>query len=312
MPSPTSSLMPSPTPSPADPTGPTDPADLAGPAPDPWHGLLGVLVCPLCGARLQRDGGALRCVARHSFDIARQGYVSLLTGNAHAANADTASMVRARAEFLGAGHYAPLTRALADLATGLCPPRGTVLDAGAGTGHYLSAVLDALPGAVGLGLDLSRYALRRAARAHPRARAAGWDVWRPLPVRTGSVDLLFNVFAPRNGPEFRRVLRAGGALVVVTPTARHLAEVRREAGLLSVDGAKEQRLHRTLSEGFRQVATEVREHVLDLSARDVRNLVAMGPSARHLADEELDRRVPTTGAGRRTTASFRISVYRPR
>lgn len=109
-------------------------------------------------------------------------------------------MVQARAAFLRTGHYAPFTRALARLVAQLCPPGGTVLDAGAGTGHYLAAVSDALPSPVGLGLDTSPCALRRAARSHPRAQAAGRDIWQPLPVRSGSVDLVLNVFAPATVP----------------------------------------------------------------------------------------------------------------
>ena len=61
-------------------------------------------------------------------------------------------------------------------------PGALVLDAGTGTGCYLAGVLDALPAATGLGLDVSKPALRRAARAHPRAGAVLADLWRPLPV----------------------------------------------------------------------------------------------------------------------------------
>ena len=131
-------------------------------------------------------------------------------------------MVAARAEFLGAGHYAPLVRRLAALAAEVAPDEGIVLDAGANIGHYLAAVLDTRPG---LALDLSAIALRRAARARPGIGAVVWDIWRPWPVQDGCAGLLLNVFAPRNGAEFRRVLRADGALLVVTPGPEHLAEL---------------------------------------------------------------------------------------
>ncbi|MGV9497632.1 putative RNA methyltransferase [Streptomyces sp. NPDC003642] len=284
----------------------------SGPARMPSDRLLTVLTCPLCPSALTRADGALRCAARHTFDIARHGYVSLLTGHRRAPSADSAEMVRSRAAFLRAGHYDPLARALADLAAGLAPADATVLDAGAGTGHHLAAVLDALPGALGVGLDTSPAALRATVRAHPRAEAAGWDVWRPWPVRTGCAHLVLNVFAPRNGPEFRRVLRPDGVLLVVTPTARHLRELREPLRLLAVDPRKEERLRRTLSAAFRLARTEPLEFAPVLTAEDVVGLVAMSPSAHHLDAARLRERVARAVTPVRVTASFAVSVYRPR
>ncbi|WP_030846635.1 putative RNA methyltransferase [Streptomyces sp. NRRL S-475] len=278
----------------------------------PSDRLLSVLTCPLCPTALRRTDGALRCAGRHTFDIARHGYVSLLTGHRRAPSADSPDMVRSRAAFLGAGHYDPLARTLAALATELAPPDATVLDAGAGTGHYLAAVLDALPEALGLGLDSSVPALRAAARAHARAEAAGWDVWRPWPVRTGCADLVLNVFAPRNGPEFHRVLGPDGALLVVTPTDRHLRELRTSTGLLAVDPGKEDRLRRTLAAHFRHERAEPLEYAMSLTAGEVAALVSMSPTAHHVDAAQLRGRVERLDAPVRVTASFVASVYRPR
>lgn len=287
------------------------------PNPSPAHHetqrrLLDVLVCPLCGDSLRLADGPLRCPRRHTFDVARHGYVSLLTGTMRPASADTAPMVQARAAFLQTGHYAPLARVFADLVTTFCPSPSTVLDAGAGTGYYLATVLDALPAAVGLGLDTSTYALRRAARAHIRAKAATWDIWQPLPVRARSVDLLLNVFAPRNGPEFHRVLQPSGTLLTVTPAPQHLGQLRRHLGLLSVDPAKQARLQRTLDPYFRLDRTQALEYAITLAAEDIDNLAGMGPTAHHIPRDELRRRTAPLKPPLPVTASFRISVYRPR
>jgi 23S rRNA (guanine745-N1)-methyltransferase len=280
----------------------------------PSDRLLTVLACPLCPADLERADGALRCANRHTFDIARHGYVSLLTGHRRPASADSADMVRCRGSFLRAGHYDPLARTLAELATELAPSDATVLDAGAGTGHYLAGVLDALPEALGLGLDSSAHALRAAARAHARGEAARWDVWRPWPVRTGCAHLVLNVFAPRNGPEFHRVLHPDGALLVVTPTDRHLRELQDVVGLLTVDPRKEERLRRTLEAHFTHERTEPLEYAMNLTAEDVAALVTMSPAAHHIGAAELGRRVAEleTDAPARVTASFVASVHRPR
>ncbi|KAB8160204.1 methyltransferase type 11 [Streptomyces sp. 3MP-14] len=276
--------------------------------------MLPALRCPVCGAGLGPAERAARCPAGHSFDLARQGYLGLAGGQgggagagAGAANADSAAMVEARSAFLGAGHYAPLTSALARLAGQLAPPDGLSLDAGGGTGHHLAGVLDALPGAVGLTLDVSRFALRRAARAHPRMGAASADVWRGLPVRTGAFNLLLNVFAPRNGAEFHRALTPGGALLVVTPGPEHLSELRAARGLLAVDPAKEKRLRHALAGHFVQEAEERLTFGLRLTADEARDLVAMGPNAHHRATDPGEAPHPGT-----VTASFRLTVHRPR
>ncbi|WP_335932025.1 methyltransferase domain-containing protein [Streptomyces sp. PTD5-9] len=270
--------------------------------------FLDLLRCPTCRAGLRPRPGALRCPAGHTFDIARHGYAALLTG-ARATSGDDAAMVRARDRFLSAGGFAPVHRAVVRLAADDAPERGTVVDVGCGTGHYLAAVLDRLPGARGLGLDTSVRALRAAARVHPRAAAAAWDVFRPLPLADGAVDVLLNVFAPRAPSEFHRVLRPAGRLVVVRPTGRHLAELRaRLPGMVAVDPAKEWRLHRALDPCFEAAATERVEYALPLTGAEALDLVGMTPSARHLNRADLDGGLLPG----RVTVSVLVTAYRPR
>jgi 23S rRNA (guanine745-N1)-methyltransferase len=275
---------------------------------------LAYLRCPMCGdvfleEDLRRGERRLRCPQGHSFDLARQGYVDLLPGGAHRPRADTASMVRAREAFLGAGHFAGLRRAVAAAAAralraagaAAAPPHtprppepepGCIVEVGAGTAYHLAGVLEVLPAHWGIALDLSKYAARRAAKAHPRVAAAVvCDVWRGLPLRSSSVDLILDVFAPRNAPEFSRVLRPQGRLLVVAPTARHLHELVRPLGLLSVDERKEERLQRTLSAHFVPVRTDYYLEQWVLTPEETVTLINMGPSAHHLRPHELAQRL---------------------
>ncbi|MEO6879380.1 MAG: putative RNA methyltransferase [Mycobacteriaceae bacterium] len=199
------------------------------------------LACPHCGRGLELDDTSsplvLRCESGHDFDVARQGYVSLLPGGPRGATGDSTEMVAARQAFLDAGHYAPLTAALAAEVERAEARRrvACVLDVGAGTGHYLAAALSAAPGAVGVALDASKPAARRAAHCHPRVGSVLADAWRALPLGANTVSVALTVFAPRAPLELRRVLTVDGVLVVATPTPRHLVELVESLDLLRVD-----------------------------------------------------------------------------
>ncbi len=279
--------------------------------------LLDVLRCPVCAGRLEQRDGALQCPQRHTFDVARQGYVNLLAGVASRTTADTADMVRARDGFLAAGHYGPLAARLADAAASA--RRGTdsgaapvILDVGAGTGYYAAAVLDRVPRSRGLAMDASKFAARQAARAHPRLAAAVWDAWRPWPVRDESVAVLLNVFAPRNAAEFRRVLLPAGTALVVTPTPAHLAELVEPLGLLAVDRQKDERLEHGLASHLGLDHREELTFPLTLASADVERLVRMGPSSWHIDEATLAARLAALDEPVHATASFNIGHYRRR
>ncbi|MEU8135700.1 methyltransferase domain-containing protein [Streptodolium elevatio] len=279
------------------------------------HDVVALLRCPHCGADLAAasDARVLRCTAgRHTFDIARQGYANLLAGDARTGTADTADMVAARDAFLQAGHYKPIAEALAAEAAASEAPSGAVVDVGAGTGHYLAHTLDAAPDRVGLALDISKYALRRAAKAHPRAGALVCDAWRPLPVRDAAAALVLNVFAPRNPAELRRILHPGGTLAVVTPTAAHLAELVGALGLLRVDDDKKTRLDAALAPHFTPDRAHRVGFTLDLGHDDIATVVGMGPSAWHTDPAELRTRIAALPDPLAVTAEVTLSRYRPR
>ena len=205
-----------------------------------------LLRCPVCHGPLRVVERSLVCEQRHTYDVAKHGHVTL--ARAAPAAGDDAEMVAARVAVFDAGHYAPLTSALARAAASgrgaarwrrrraararrarESPGGPVVLDLGAGTGHHLAGVLDALPGALGIALDTSRPALRHAARAHADIAAVVADVWQALPLADATVDLVLDVFSPRNGAEMARVLKPGGAALVVIPTARAPRRARRPA-----------------------------------------------------------------------------------
>ena len=221
-------------------------------------------------------------------------------------------MVVAREAFLEAGHFAPIADAVADAAQ-QAADRGArlVADLGCGTGFYLRRVMRELPGWGAIALDASPYALTRAKRAGRRVAAVRANLWCEIPVRCDAVGVAISAFAPRNGREIARILSPNGALVLVTPTAGHLAELRPKLAMLTVDPAKEVRLHQELAPYLGCETSIPVEFEMALQPGDIESLVAMGPSAHHMDAADLQARIARLPEGLQVTASVLVRTFRP-
>lgn len=280
--------------------------------------------CPLCGGPLTVPGAtgntarrALVCGSGHSFDAASQGYFNLLVGKGTVFEADSAEMVAARFSFLGAGHYRPLADAVSDAVRARVRPEApfTILDSGTGTGHYLRVMLDDVSRVTdevtAVALDISKFALRRAARLNPEAINLACDVWQPLPLADAAVDVVTVIFAPRNAAEFSRVLRPDGRLVVVTPRAGHLASLAVQSGMLAIEDGKDARLAESLARFFVPESSSDVDITMMLSAGDMADLAFMGPAGHHLDRAAIAAKLGRSGPASPVEALFRITVFRP-
>ena len=232
------------------------------------------LLCPVCGQTLVREDRCWQCHNRHSFDIARQGYVNLLTVDRRHARrpGDTKEMVAARKAFLDGGFYAPIAAAVQRLAVPLAPK--SVLDAGCGEGYYLTKLQEALPETEFAGIDISKDAVRFAA---VRNKQALWltGTAAALPFGDGSFDGILSMFALTVEREFARVLRPNGWYLQVFAGPEHLMGLKQI--IYPEILRKEKVLHADL-EGFRLEQSEVLEFAFELEAQDqVRNLLSMTP-----------------------------------
>lgn len=263
--------------------------------------------CPICAAPLERVERTYLCPRRHCYDIAKEGYVNLLPANKkHAKDpGDDKEMAAARTRFLDGGHYAPLRERLCELIAARRPE--ILLDSGCGEGWYTAGICEALR-AQGLntraaGVDLSRSALKKAARREKEAEFAVASVYH-LPVADGTADVLLNCFSPLALEEFRRVLRPGGTYLYVVPGAKHLWELKQVLYDAPYENAEEE----TPYEGFAYEQIVPVEFTMALDAPALADLFRMTPyywktpkagAQRLAALERLD-----------VTASFRIHVFR--
>ena len=239
------------------------------------------LACPLDGAPLSCCGSAWRCVAGHSFDIARQGYTNLLpVQNKRSRDpGDSKEMVAARQRFLDSGAYQPIAAAVSNAALADFPADAIAacLDAGCGEGYYLrqlaASVRDGQTLAL-LGLDISKWAVLSAAKQDKRPN---WVVGSnaKLPVQTGSLDRVLCLFGFPVYAEFARVLKRAGQLLQVDAGPDHLRELRE---IIYPSLKPERTVDVREPEGFAGMSTETVRYPLDLvGAEQIADLLAMTP-----------------------------------
>lgn len=186
-----------------------------------------VLLCPVRACRRPLTSGERRLTCRrgHSFDVARSGYVNLLQvqDRRSSRSGDSLAAVHARRQLLARGLEASLSDAVAGLLS--LAPTHAVLEAGCGEGHHL-AIIAARFGCEGHGVDISVAAIEAAAKRHPGLHWIVANADRRLPYADGSFHAIASITARKNAVEFRRILRADGALLVVVPAPDDLIELR--------------------------------------------------------------------------------------
>lgn len=188
-------------------------------------------LCPLCGEplHLHQSAKSYNCQNRHSFDLAKEGYLNLLpVQHKHSGEpGDSKHMMIARREFLEAGFYEPMAEAVAMLVDANRPEDQSMrlLDLGCGEGYY-SRKIAARCGPVALhGIDIAKVGIAAAAKKQPTARFIVASSNR-LPYADQYFDFVLRVFAPSNEDELNRVLKPSGLLLTVTPGPRHLWQLK--------------------------------------------------------------------------------------
>lgn len=264
--------------------------------------IVDVLADPVDGSALTGADDFSRLVSEtgHSYDVAKQGYVTLASGAGIAHEGDSPEMVVSREAFLSRGHFASfvetVTERVLDALQGLplddVAATPTILEVGAGTGYYLTHTLDAVENSRGIGVDIAVPAAKHLAKAHPKIGAVVADVWEGLPLRDNSVDVITVIFAPRNPQEFARVLVDDGEVLILTPQAGHLDELREPLGILGVEEGKQKRMLEQAAGHLVPVGEpELIEFPMNLDRESIAAQVGMSPSARHLDPEVLAERV---------------------
>ncbi|MGN0774019.1 MAG: putative RNA methyltransferase [Candidatus Ventricola sp.] len=237
--------------------------------------IVNLLRCPLCGGALLKKDNSLVCERRHTYDIARQGYVNFVPGQKELFYKK--ELFEHRAKVFEAGVYAPVVGRLTEAIDRYAPGENPVLlDAGCGEGYYAKAVC---PGRrmTRIGFDLSRDAVRLAARGQKNAAFFVADLKR-IPMRDHTADVLLDVFTPANYAEFGRVLAPGGVVMKLAPRSGYLRQLRELAGAQLRHAAYDDSdVERYAHEKMDVLHQEAITYTLDVSPETAQHLARMTP-----------------------------------
>lgn len=267
-------------------------------------GIIMVLRCPICHATLTHEGNALLCPNRHSFDVARQGYVNLLTvQQKHSLHpGDTRQQVHSRREFLETGVYRPIVDALIAAAQEF-GAAGPVLDVGCGEGYYSTQLAGAI-GAELLGVDISKEAVRCAAAKY---KGAQWicATASHLPVADGSAGLLTSLFALTLPEEFSRCLRSDGLFFQVLAAEDHLLALKT---IIYPELLRKPKDTVPDLAGFTLLRSVPIRFSFTVAGQQVQNLLSMTPHAHRITKDGAQRLQQTKELA--DTASCVLNIYR--
>lgn len=227
-----------------------------------------------CPETLVPHDRTLRCAAGHAFDQAREGYWSLLQPQDRKSTkpGDADQAVLARHRWLNRG----LGQGLIDaVRPWLEDHPGRTMDLGCGEGTFGVALFADDP-ADFCGVDLSRRALKLAARRWPEATWVLANADRFLPAADRSVQRVVSMFGRRPAREIGRVIASGGLCIVALPGEDDLVELREQ-----VQGSADRRsrwepaLEELAPAELRLIDRRVWRSRVDLDAESMEDALAM-------------------------------------
>ena len=244
--------------------------------------------CPICQENLTLVESSLKCNNRHSFDLAKFGYVNLAPQIKQSANYDKENFQN-RQQILEADFYQAILDAVSDLLAS-SKTTTTILDIGCGEGFYSRKLQESHSEKTFYAFDISKDSVQIAAKSEPNW-AVNWfvgDLAR-LPIKDASMDILLDIFSPANYGEFRRVLSKDGILIKVIPTENHLKEIRqRVQDQLTNKDYSNQDIKEHFQEHFTILSSQTASLTKTITAEQLQSLLSMTPLLFHIDQTKID------------------------
>ena len=244
--------------------------------------------CPICQENLALVESSLKCENRHSFDLAKFGYVNLAPQIKQSANYDKENFQN-RQQILEAGFYQAILEVVSDLLSNSKNAK-TILDIGCGEGFYSRKLQERHPDKTFYAFDISKDSVQIAAKSESNW-AVNWfvgDLAR-LPIKDASMDILLDIFSPANYGEFRRVLSKDGILIKVIPTENHLKEIRQKVqDQLTNKDYSNQDIKNHFQDYFTILSSQTASLTKTITTEQLQALLSMTPLLFHVDQSKID------------------------
>lgn len=244
--------------------------------------------CPICQENLTLLETNFKCCNRHSFDLAKFGYVNLAPQIKQSANYDKENFQN-RQQILEDGFYQAILDAVSDLLAS-SKTTTTILDIGCGEGFYSRKLQESHSEKTFYAFDISKDSVQIAAKSEPNW-AVNWFVGdlACLPIKDANMDILLDIFSPANYGEFRRVLSKDGILIKVIPTENHLKEIRqRVQDQLTNKEYSNQDIKEHFQEHFTILSSQTASLTKTITAEQLQALLSMTPLLFHVDQSKID------------------------
>ncbi len=237
------------------------------------------LQCPICKGDLYVVNNQCVCNNKHSFDVAKKGYVNFALAKGDLFY--NASLFQSRKKMMHYGLFDELihqTFLRVEKYSFFC---NSLIDVGCGEGYYLSHLVEKLNAKLTyvFGVDLSKDAI---SLATSESQSITWFVadLTNIPCKDETMDVLLNVFTPANYVEFFRVLKKEALLIKIVPCKNHFIELRQALHLEEYDLDNTTLIESVLSEKFDIVSKDFSTSTVPISREFLSDLIKMSPLSR--------------------------------
>lgn len=257
--------------------------------------------CPICNEELIKIDNVYRCINRHNYDIAKEGYVNLLRKQGGKNYGDSPEMVKARHAFFTLDYYAPLKNELTNIINNFKPR--TIVDLGSGEGYYTNFFAKNSKYEI-VGIDISKEAVKVASKNNKDILYIVGSV-QDIPLFDNSIDLVINNFTPIDLDEIYRILNKDGILITTKVGTNHLIELKKaiydEAYLNDNEAIDDHR--------FILLESKIVSFNIDLNNnKDITNLFMMTPYCHHTSLKSKEKLKTLNKLS--VTCEFNIDIYK--